>query len=106
MPTRLGIKLDAKSKMVIPVNGRDLLIGRSVNADIILKNCCVSSRHCQISSSGTDVFVSDLNSRNGTFVNGQRVSRAMLKPGDQLRIAHIGLDLVELPDATNAVTAN
>ena len=60
-------------------------LGRGEECDIILDGETVSRLHCEIVRWGT-VFVLEDNSRNGTYVNGQRVSRAQFRDQDQIRI--------------------
>jgi pSer/pThr/pTyr-binding forkhead associated (FHA) protein len=62
-------------------------MGRTPRADFILKAPLVSRVHCRLTAHSTSrLEVQDLDSTNGTYVNGHRVSRADLKPGDRLRI--------------------
>ena len=62
-------------------------IGRTPRADFILKAPLVSRVHCRLTAhSPSRLEVQDLDSTNGTYVNGHRVSRADLKPGDRLRV--------------------
>ncbi len=61
-----------------------VVIGRE-EADIDLGDRSVSARHCQIEAIGDEFFLRDLDSRNGTYLNGARVRYAELRPGDQLR---------------------
>jgi pSer/pThr/pTyr-binding forkhead associated (FHA) protein len=64
-------------------------IGRAPRADFILDAPLVSRVHCRLEASDTGVDVVDLASTNGTFVNNERISRAMLKSGDRLRIGRV-----------------
>ena len=81
---------------LIPVNGdtpitiqRDItLVGRQRDqCDLVLENKSVSKMHCVLVRTDGLLFVRDLSSTNGTKVNGQRVVRGALLPGDQLSIA-------------------
>ena len=63
-----------------------VLLGRGDDADIRLADCWASRRHCRIDQVGGTLVVSDVGSRNGTFVNGQRVARAHLLPGAKLTV--------------------
>src|ERR1700722_6553631 len=63
----------------------------------------VSSRHCEILFRGSDIVVKDLNSTNGTFINGEKISEAVLKPGQTLRLGNIDLRL-DTPGAPAAAT--
>ncbi|MGW4133772.1 FHA domain-containing protein [Amycolatopsis japonica] len=61
-------------------------LGRSRNAAVRLGDSRVSRLHCKIRWDGTDAWLTDLDSANGTFVNGQRVPSARLAHGDMLRL--------------------
>lgn len=54
------------------------------NADVVLRDPAASSCHFQIEAFGREFFVRDLDSRNGTFLNGSRVRYSQLLPGDQI----------------------
>ena len=64
-------------------------IGRATHADFIVDAGMVSRVHCKLSAGAAAVEVTDLDSTNGTYVNGQRVTRAMLKDGDRLGIGRV-----------------
>ena len=66
-------------------------IGRSPGAEFIVDAAMVSRLHCQLTAGATELEVVDLESTNGTFVNGQRVARALLKEGDRLGVGRVGL---------------
>jgi hypothetical protein len=71
----------------IPLKKERILIGRRDNCDIVLRFPNVSGQHCRLSLEQGYWFVKDLDSRNGTKVNGYRVSRKRLDPGVILTIA-------------------
>ena len=54
----------------------------------------ISGRHCVFVLSGADVVVRDLNSSNGTYVNGEPVSEAILRPGDNIQVGVIDIKFV------------
>lgn len=60
-------------------------IGRDEDCEIVLEGNTVSRRHCEIACHGGSYIVRDC-SRNGTYVNGERVRQAQLHDGDQIRI--------------------
>ena len=62
-------------------------IGRSPGAEFIVDAPLVSRLHCQLTAGATELEVVDLESTNGTFVNGQRVTKALLKEGTGLESA-------------------
>lgn len=61
-------------------------IGRGQSAKIHLTDTEISRRHARIVSKGGKVYVEDLGSTNGTFVNGTPVSRQVLEDGDKIQI--------------------
>jgi len=83
----------------IPLTTNVLNIGRRESCDICLKFNNVSSIHCELSFRGGLWTVRDMNSSNGTKVNGVRMLQRTLKPGDEIGIAgHKFLLDYQLPD--------
>ena len=68
---------------IVPLRGR-LVIGRGSDCDLVLDEPEMSRRHAVIENSGDGVFLRDLGSSNGTFVNGVQVRNAVLHPDDQI----------------------
>jgi len=66
-------------------------IGRSPGAEFIVDAALVSRLHCQLSAGATELRVDDLDSTNGTFVNGKRVKGSCLKEGDRLGVGRVEL---------------
>ena len=66
-------------------------IGRSAENDIVIDSLLVSRSHARLECAGGRCAVEDLGSANGLFVNGRRVSRALLSPGDRLRLGDVEL---------------
>ncbi len=65
-------------------------IGRTTKADFIVDAALVSRVHCRLTAGDDDqLTVEDLDSTNGTQVNGQRVTRATLKTGDTLTVGRV-----------------
>jgi len=62
-------------------------IGRNSDSDIKIDNAGVSAHHARIIKEGDDFVIEDSESRNGTFVNGKRVSRHVLAEGDEVIIS-------------------
>ncbi len=72
-------------------------IGRATGADFIVDAPLVSRVHCRLTAlPGGDLEVRDLNSTNGTFVNGERVENAVLSSGDRVQVGRV--ELVALKD--------
>ena len=64
-------------------------IGRAPASDFRIDAALVSRLHCRLTAGAAELEVVDLESTNGTFVNGARVERAVLKSGDRLSIGKI-----------------
>jgi pSer/pThr/pTyr-binding forkhead associated (FHA) protein len=70
-----------------------LLIGRSRENDIVVRDARASRQHARIAADGTGFVIEDLGSSNGTFVNGQRVERALLGADATVTIGNTHLRL-------------
>ncbi len=68
-------------------------IGRLEDNTFQIAEPSVSSHHCEILLRGSDIVVHDLNSTNGTFIAGEKVSEQVLKPGQILRLGQIEMRL-------------
>ena len=68
-------------------------IGRVEDNTFQIAEPSVSSHHCELVLKGNDVLVKDLNSTNGTFINGEKVTESVLKTGQVLRLGQIELRL-------------
>ena len=66
-------------------------VGRAARADFIVDAALVSRLHCRLTAGATELEVVDLESTNGTFVNGERAGRAILKSGDRLGVGRVEL---------------
>lgn len=62
------------------------LIGRDPSCDICLMLDYLSRKHISLEPLNGKLFIEDLNSSNGTFVNGERIQKAELKPGDKIKL--------------------
>jgi adenylate cyclase len=82
---RLSLTIDGEQR-IVPIQDRTLRIGRALDNDIVLNHAIVSRHHALIECDDRDVFVRDLESRNGVFVNRLRVARERLADGDVVRV--------------------
>jgi ABC transport system ATP-binding/permease protein len=64
-------------------------VGRSSGAEFMVDAALVSRLHCRLTAGASELQVHDLDSTNGTFVNGQRVTDAILKEGDRLGVGRV-----------------
>lgn len=83
----------------IPVTRKGLTIGRATDNDIALVNEFMLSRHhAEIVQRGDQLVIRDLDSANGTWIDGRRVSEHTLQPGNQIRLGNLELVVSESPD--------
>src|SRR6516162_159590 len=79
-------------------------IGRVDDNTFQVADPSVSSHHCEVLLRGAEVVIRDLNSTNGTFINGEKISESVLKAGQTLRLGQIELQLLTegmpMPTAT------
>ncbi|HTL16776.1 MAG TPA: FHA domain-containing protein [Patescibacteria group bacterium] len=68
-------------------------VGRVEDNAFPIVEASVSSHHCELLLRGGDVIVKDLNSTNGTFINGEKITEAALKPGQILRLGQVEMRL-------------
>jgi len=62
------------------------IIGRRHDCDLCIPLMVVSKRHCQLNLNKEEVKIRDLDSRNGTFLNGKRIDETTVQAGDYIRI--------------------
>ena len=83
---RLELVVPGQPPRVIPLRPLPFVIGRSRSCHLVLRSDQVSRLHARIYREGPTFVIEDLGSRNGTFVNEQRIARHVLSPGDTIRI--------------------
>jgi FHA domain len=73
---------------------RELLIGRHTGCDVVLSDPCVSRHHARLFFRDGGWYLQDLDSTNGTVLNGVRIGRCRLRPGDRLVVGdeHLQID--------------
>lgn len=83
--SRLILVTDGKETS-FPLTGETHTLGRHRNNDITISDPKVSSFHARIDRSTDGFVLVDLQSRNGTFLNGKRIESGILKTGDEVRL--------------------
>jgi pSer/pThr/pTyr-binding forkhead associated (FHA) protein len=92
MVTKLIVASGKSAGRTIAIKRSKLLIGRAEECDVRPLSEEVSRRHCAVHVGPADVWVEDLGSRNGTFVNGEKIAgKIRVKDGDIIRVG--GLEL-------------
>mgnify|MGYP000232161030 CR=1 FL=1 len=80
-----GLVLRSEQQDDIALNG-NLYVGRDAGCEVHISNQFISRKHARISVTSTNILLEDLNSTNGTFINGQRIEQpTLIKLGDYLR---------------------
>lgn len=69
-------------------------LGRRPYNDIVIDNLAVSGEHAVLQMTGGDVFLEDLNSTNGTYVNGKAIKKKQLANGDSVEIGKYKIKFV------------
>lgn len=91
----LEVHCPGRAPQRIEVGHNEILIGRGEDCLIHLPFTNVSRRHARIFSQGEELTIEDLNSTNGTFVNGVRISRCTLRNNDQISVAEALIQFVQ-----------
>ena len=76
------------------LDGRPLVIGRAADADVVVADPLVSRRHARLSPRSGRLVLADLGRTNGTLVNGQGITEAVVAPGDRLQLGSTRLEIV------------
>lgn len=85
--------LDRKNKTHIDLERLPITVGKLAGAvDMVIKEQSISRMHAKFSKTGNNVYMTDLNSTNGTFKNGMRLSpnaSEIIEPGDEIRLGKL-----------------
>jgi hypothetical protein len=84
--SRLVLSLDGVVLKEINLSKERTTIGRRSYNDVVIDNLAVSGEHAVIFGTGSEVYLEDLGSTNGTTVNGQPIKRHLLQSGDTIEI--------------------
>ena len=71
-------------------------IGRGISCDLTVEDAAVSRRHALIVQRGAEHVLLDDRSRNGTFLNGERVAEAVLRDGDVIAVGAVPIRFVDV----------
>ena len=70
----------------IAIRNLPVVVGRSHDVDVRVVDSWISRIHCEISELDGTLVVRDLESTNGTLINGEQIKEALLLPGDRLTV--------------------
>jgi len=99
---RLLIKTEGLGAQALELHMGVNHVGRDPDCEQHLNHHTISSLHCELSLTHDGVYLRDCDSTNGTFLNGEPVKEAWLRPGQELRLGDVEL-YVESVDATIAI---
>jgi pSer/pThr/pTyr-binding forkhead associated (FHA) protein len=88
--------------------GKEIVVGRSSDLDMVLVEDMVSRKHARILMQPDGIWIEDLGSTNGTFVNGEKIKKAKLKEGDRVLIGTSILKVIAgdgAPESTSTTDA-
>jgi pSer/pThr/pTyr-binding forkhead associated (FHA) protein len=91
---RLVLTLEAGSRS-FPLSMESQTLGRSSKNDIVISDPVVSTFHARIDRTPDGFNIVDLTSTNGTFLNGKRITTAILEPRDEVRFGGVKLVYLE-----------
>ncbi|MBI2816716.1 MAG: FHA domain-containing protein [Acidobacteria bacterium] len=80
------LKYEAAVLKEIPLQKATMTIGRTPGNDLVIDNLAVSGLHARLVLEEDHFLVEDMNSLNGTFLNGQRIRKSQLSDGDEILI--------------------
>lgn len=82
----------------IPLHKNSVILGRAPSCDLKIPSSSVSKEHVQLEILDDRVLITDMNSRNGTFLNGVQVRSSKARSGDRLALHDVILELQQVPD--------
>ena len=88
-----------------PIGDTTVTIGRGADAAIVLRDNSVSRRHASIDAEGAGFVVRDLGSANGTWVDEERIEKAVLDPGQRFRVGNTIFESVSIESEGTAAPA-
>ena len=92
---KIIVSLDGVVIKEVQLTKDRISLGRRPYNDIVISNLAVSGEHAVLQMSGTEVHVEDLNSTNGTYVNGKAVKKQLLQNSDTVEIGKYKIKYVD-----------
>ena len=83
---KIIVTLDDNLIKVVPLSKERMTLGRRPYNDIVVDNLAVSGEHAALQAIGNEFYIEDLNSTNGTYINGKKIKRQILQAGDVIEI--------------------
>ncbi len=111
MQLKLVVVQGRASKNEVLLDEFPVLVGRTRSAGLPIGHSLVSRKHCEIDAVGGAIVVRDFGSSNGTRINDEKVTEAVLRPGDRLSIGPLTFEAsyepeVDLPEPQASGASN
>jgi hypothetical protein len=87
------------------IKGEEFSIGRAFECHLMLNDNMISGRHARIVRQGEHYQLEDLGATNGTFVNGEKISKKLLRTGDKLMFGGLEFEFVQPMDVSRTMVA-
>lgn len=105
----LQVYFNGELQFTAPLQPSGTTIGRADNNDLVIDNPGISGHHAVIERDGNEFYIKDINSTNGVYLNGRRISREQLRYGDEItlfkhKLKFIAVDL-SLESGTSEMTS-
>ena len=95
MWVKLKVLKGSKTGKLLPIQGNKMLIGRGEGCDLRPRTDIISRQHCLITVTDSQVLVKDLGSKNGTYVNGNRINAEQgLQANDHVKVGPLEFEVL------------
>jgi len=101
-----AVVLSGSAKGTVRPVGETLRIGKAPDNDLVLADDTVSRHHCELSRAADGIRVRDLDSTNGTKVQGARVTEAVVQPGTVLKVGEVEVVLRVAPKGVEVLPSD
>ena len=91
---RIILKFNSTVINELKIDQDEIIIGRDPDNDVQIDNVSVSREHAKIKRDSKSYLIEDLNSTNGTFVNGKKINKKFLKKEDEISIGKHSLQVI------------
>jgi hypothetical protein len=95
---KMIVSIDGVVIKEVQITKERTTLGRRPYNDVVIDNLAVSGEHAAVQMTGDEVFLEDLNSTNGTYVNGKAVKRQQLFNGDTIEVGKYKIQFVSEPE--------